>query len=114
MSLHTGKTVKCPDCDKKFSRASCLILHRREHTGEKPYACDRCPNRYKQKGHLTRHIDVHNGVKHKCTVCSKEYSKRWSLKMHMFSHSNEKPYKCDMCRLTFARRDKLVHNFYFV
>lgn len=31
MTLHTGKTVKCPDCDKKFSRASYLILHRREH-----------------------------------------------------------------------------------
>lgn len=31
LTLHTGKTVKCPDCDKKFSRASYLILHRREH-----------------------------------------------------------------------------------
>lgn len=31
MTLHTGKTIKCPDCDKMFSRASNLILHRREH-----------------------------------------------------------------------------------
>lgn len=31
MTLHTGKKIKCPDCNKLFSRASNLILHRREH-----------------------------------------------------------------------------------
>ncbi|XP_037029072.1 zinc finger protein 2 homolog [Bradysia coprophila] len=106
MTLHTGKTVKCPDCDKKFSRASYLILHKREHTGEKPYSCDRCPNRYKQKSHLDRHMDTHLGVKYPCEVCQKEYSKQWSLKMHMFTHSAEKPFQCTDCTLSFVRKDK--------
>ncbi|KAJ6638789.1 Zinc finger protein [Pseudolycoriella hygida] len=106
MTLHTGKTVKCPDCDKKFSRASYLILHKREHTGEKPYVCDRCPNRYKQKSHLDRHMDTHLGVKYRCEICQKEYSKQWSLKMHMFTHSAEKPFQCTDCPMSFVRKDK--------
>lgn len=138
MTLHTGKTIKCdfPNCDKMFSRASNLILHRREHvsefqaiyfentidsvvwfsdflffriaeqTGEKPYQCTRCPNRYKQKSHLDRHMDTHLGVKHTCSICKKEYSKIWSLKVHMFTHSKIKPHRCSLCDAEFARRDK--------
>lgn len=109
MTLHTGKTVKCPDCDKKFSRASYLILHRREHTGEKPYACELCPNRYRQKSHLDRHVDTHMGVRHKCEECGKEYTKMWSLKMHMFSHGVKKPFECDQCGQAFIRKNKYVN-----
>ncbi|XP_055303349.1 zinc finger protein 25-like [Sitodiplosis mosellana] len=108
MTLHTGKKIKCdfPDCDKMFSRASNLILHRREHTGEKPYCCTQCPNRYKQKSHLDRHMDTHLGVKHTCPICKKDYSKRWSLKVHMFTHSKIKPHRCSLCIAEFTRRDK--------
>lgn len=106
MTLHTGKTVKCPQCDKKFSRPSCLILHQREHTGEKPYVCYKCPKAYKQKSHLDRHLDTHFGVKHKCDICDKEYSKRSSLKIHMFEHTDDKPFQCLDCMEKFARRDK--------
>lgn len=143
MTLHTGKTIKCPDCDKMFSRTSNLILHRREHvsrksllrgfrvldsifesswenfsfichlnftqfvqTGDRPYACSQCTNRYKQKSHLDRHMDTHLGVKYTCDVCKKSYTKRWSLKMHMTSHTNRKPFRCDSCGAEFTRRDK--------
>ena len=106
MTLHTGKTVKCPDCDKYFSRKSYLILHRREHTGEKPYICDKCPNRYYQKSHLDRHLDTHNGIKYRCNECGKSYSKAWSLKVHSYSHSNQKPFVCKDCNASFTRHDK--------
>lgn len=71
-----------------------------------PYVCDRCPNRYKQKSHLDRHMDTHLGVKYRCEICQKEYSKQWSLKMHMFTHSAEKPFQCSDCTLSFVRKDK--------
>lgn len=124
MTLHTGKRIKCPDCDKLFSRASNLILHRREHvsyimndrylfitnnrlqTGEKPYSCNQCANRYKQKSHLDRHMDTHLGIKYTCNVCTKVYSKQWSLKVHKFTHSGKKPHQCDLCTAEFVRRDK--------
>jgi KRAB domain-containing zinc finger protein len=51
VALHLGKTVECdePGCDKKFTRRSYLLLHKRDHLGERKYACDRCQNQYKQK-----------------------------------------------------------------
>ncbi|XP_055714159.1 zinc finger protein 501-like isoform X2 [Phlebotomus papatasi] len=106
MAIHTGKSIECPDCKKTFSRMSFLHVHRRKHTGEKPYACDRCPNRYRQKCHLAQHMDTHDGVKYQCLICKKDYSKKWSLKIHMISiHSDGSRFKCD-CGLSFVRRDK--------
>lgn len=113
-ALHLGKTVECdePGCDKKFTRRSYLLIHKRDHAGERKYACDRCPNQYKQKSHLDRHIAAsHLGIRHKCDYpgCSSEFSKSWSLKMHRFVHSSgtsQLPYQCTKCEIGFQRRDK--------
>lgn len=115
-ALHLGKTVECdePGCDKKFTRRSYLLIHKRDHVGERKYACDRCPNQYKQKSHLDRHIEAsHLGIRHKCDFpgCVAEFSKSWSLKMHKFGHTSEPsqlPYQCLLCNLGFQRRDKLL------
>lgn len=32
-------------CGKAFTQASSLIAHVRQHTGEKPYVCERCGKR---------------------------------------------------------------------
>lgn len=114
-ALHWGKTVECdePGCDKKFTRRSYLLLHKRDHEGLRKYACDRCPNQYKQKSHLDRHIEAsHLGIRHKCDFpgCESEFSKSWSLKMHKFTHKPEShlPYSCSICNASFQRRDKYL------
>lgn len=115
-ALHLGKTVACdePGCDKKFTRRSYLLIHMRDHAGERKYACDRCPNQYKQKSHLDRHFEAtHLGVRHKCDFpgCTSEFSKSWSLKMHKFIHTSDTrdlPYQCESCDAGFQRRDKLL------
>lgn len=112
-ALHLGKSVACdePGCDKKFTRRSYLLIHKRDHAGERKYACDRCPNQYKQKSHLDRHVEAsHLGIRHRCEFpnCNSEFSKKWSLKMHQFVHAEELPYKCNFCDSSFQRRDKLL------
>lgn len=115
-ALHLGKTVTCdePGCDKKFTRRSYLLIHKRDHAGERNYVCERCPNQYKQKSHLDRHVEAsHFGIRHKCDVpgCNSEFSKAWSLKMHKFVHAPENsllPYQCQTCDSGFQRRDKLL------
>lgn len=115
-ALHLGKSVECdePGCDKKFTRRSYLLIHKRDHMGERKYACDRCPNQYKQKSHLDRHVEAsHLGIRHKCDFpgCNAEFSKSWSLKMHKYGHTSEPsqlPYQCLLCSIGFQRRDKLL------
>ena len=49
----------CEFCGKIFRFASNLKLHRRSHTGERPYSCHLCNHKCSQSSKLKRHMKVH-------------------------------------------------------
>ncbi|VEL09025.1 unnamed protein product [Protopolystoma xenopodis] len=49
----------CEFCGKVFRNCSNLTVHRRSHTGEKPYRCKLCSYACAQSSKLTRHLRTH-------------------------------------------------------
>ncbi|KAJ8964315.1 hypothetical protein NQ314_004999 [Rhamnusium bicolor] len=54
---------KCTECDKMFPSNASMVIHRRRHTGEKPYICEFCNKSFNVKSNLLRHLrTLHNKI----------------------------------------------------
>jgi len=84
--MASGKS-SCEFCGKVFKNCSNLTVHRRSHTGEKPYKCELCPYSCAQSSKLTRHMKTHGqGVGKevlKCHFCAMPFSQHTTLEKHM-------------------------------
>ena len=46
-------------------------------------------------------------MNHVCHQCMKSFKTEQYLKMHMVTHSSDKPFECHLCHSSFNRKDKL-------
>ncbi|KAM4611534.1 zinc finger protein Aiolos-like [Polymixia lowei] len=100
--------LNCDICGLSCVSINVLLVHKRSHTGERPFHCTQCGASFTQKGNLLRHIKLHSGEKpFKCPMCSYACRRRDALSGHLRTHSVEKPYKCNHCGRSYKQRSSL-------
>ncbi|XP_051939840.1 zinc finger protein Aiolos-like isoform X4 [Hippocampus zosterae] len=100
--------LNCDICGLSCVSINVLLVHKRTHTGERPFHCAQCGASFTQKGNLLRHIKLHSGEKpFKCPMCSYACRRRDALSGHLRTHSVEKPFKCNLCSRSYKQRSSL-------
>lgn len=107
----------CPKCGKSFHTASGLRQHLLSHMEVNPFKCGFCHKTYKSRQSLKEHFRVAHSSNSKlfvCVTCSKRFTAKSTLMMHIKSHKGLKEFACSECpktftRATYLRAHKLLH-----
>jgi Zinc finger, C2H2 type. len=112
IKTHTKAPVIChhQGCNKVFDSQKDLYIHFDNHHGPLKCPKKRCLKLFSSQIELQEHITNHD-FQYKCkhNGCTKRFRKPSALKIHEFSHTNEKPFKCTVknCIKSFSTKNKL-------
>ena len=92
-------------CQKIFADKHELIEHRKLHTGEEPFSCEKCSENYPVISSLKHHIQIKHGdmrvdsssYTFKCEYCQKKLLDKVKLNAHRRIHRGEKNLYCGLC-----------------
>ncbi|CAH1792431.1 unnamed protein product, partial [Owenia fusiformis] len=106
------KNYTCSGCGKVFFAYQSLVQHEAQiHSiGAKRVTCEICGKSYNIEKGLRAHIKVAHQRQLKCVFCEKRFGRKNQLEAHLNTHTNTKPFKCDICEVGFAHSGTLYRH----
>lgn len=95
----------CESCGKYFTSKRSLDLHFKKHTGESTQPCPICGKLFfNVPKHIKNiHADEDKRIRFPCELCSKTFTTKVALRIHMRIHEDVKPFSCDICGKSFRQ-----------
>ena len=99
----------CDICGKSFSTEKYLQMHSSLHGASTP-ARNLVAENFKVND--VRNVDGYRST-WTCKICNKAFAQNSSFKNHMRTHSDERPFVCDICSIGFKERYHLKKHMLF-
>uniref|UniRef100_A0A2A4K5P5 C2H2-type domain-containing protein n=1 Tax=Heliothis virescens TaxID=7102 RepID=A0A2A4K5P5_HELVI len=108
------KKYKCANCSEVFQSHYKRSRHMAaEHKNKQEIKCPHCPKTFVFRSMMMTHLrDSHLKFRnHVCGVCGWKAFNSNRLKNHMYKHSGEKNFKCDVCEKAFTTKKIMKAHF---
>jgi len=114
-----GKNYACDQCKAAFFSSKDLKRHALKHSGEKPYSCPFCDQKFTSPSSRVCHIrTIHDkSQEFTCPMCSKGFNQRSNMVKHLRTiHLDLITLQCTDCPRKFNQKSalrrhiKIVHN----
>ncbi|KAF0307888.1 Gastrula zinc finger protein XlCGF64.1 [Amphibalanus amphitrite] len=114
--MEKNSSFKCDQCDKSFVHAKSLYVHKRNHSGVRPYTCQYCHKTFRHWHKHRVHVRIHTGERpYRCDVCGWGFPRNDECKRHMRTHVGQKAFHCVDCgvgcgtQIALMRHQELHH-----
>lgn len=97
----------CGHCSRAFTKKETRDRHLSVHTSNRSYLCN-CGTGFKDRSNFQRHLRTHKGEKpFRCQLCPMAFARKEHLTVHILAHKGEKPLQCHLCPAKFRRKWRL-------
>lgn len=115
---------QCPFCKRSFTSRRYLLQHMIKHTREKHLSCTNCGKQFfhdaylklhsarcvpAQTSHVEKEFNTESKRPHKCSYCTRTFSKKSRLKSHHQGHKSQTLRLCSRCGQYYGFRKLNQH-----
>ena len=105
---HGWVVYYCKECNYATPHKPNLANHSRTHSGERPFECGICDDKFRTKRNLIQHVLTHQEGRFRCDQCDYKATQKGNLVEHLRTHSGVKVHKCDRCEYSSAKKCRLI------